>query len=95
MFQPRKVINLALGHFKKNIQIELTRNESHFLHNILTNLSSYWLVCLKFIFMWGFLCKNVMKMQMIPIVEWWKYQCLLMINTCYKYDNCYKAPKTL
>ena len=28
MFQPRKVISPALGHFKKNTQIVLTRNEN-------------------------------------------------------------------
>ena len=70
MFQPREVISLALRYFKRNTQITLTGYESHFLHNIFTNLSSYWLVCLKLIFvMWGFLCKNVMKMQMFPVVE--------------------------
>jgi len=72
MFQPCKVISLALRYFKRNIQITLTGNESHFLHNIFTNPSSYWLVCLKLIFvMRGFLCKNVMKMQTFPVVEWW------------------------
>jgi hypothetical protein len=70
MFQSFEVISLALGYFKTNIQISLTGNESHLKHNIFTNPSSYWLVCLKLIFvMWGFLRKNVMKMQTIPIVE--------------------------
>ena len=70
MFQPREVISLALRYFKRNLQITITGNESNFLHIIFTNPSSYWLVCLKLIFvLWGFLCKNVMKMQTFPVVE--------------------------
>lgn len=70
MFQSCEVISLALRYFKRKKQITLTGNESHFLYNTCTNLSSYWLVCLKLIsVMWGFLCKNVMKMQMFPVVE--------------------------
>ena len=68
MFQPRKVNSLALRYLKRNIQITLTGNKSHFLHNMFTKPSSYWLVCLKLIFvMWGFLCKNVTKMQTFPV----------------------------
>lgn len=59
MFQPCKVNSLALRYLKRNIQITPTGNKSHFLLNIFTNPSSYRLVCLKLIFMWSFLCKNV------------------------------------
>ena len=81
------------------MQITLTGNKSHFLHNIFTNPCSYWLVCLKLIFvMWGFLCKNVNENADVSsswMMELPDIKCLLMINTGYEYDNCYKAPKTL
>lgn len=70
MFQPREVISLALKYLKRNIQIILTGNECHFLHNILTHPGSYGLVSLKLkCVVWGFLRKNVMKMQTFPVVE--------------------------